>query len=173
MSIHVSRFPSPIGELAVAVDETGALVRLEFLSAGTYESFLEAVATRAGGSPEHSPERCARVRDQLAEYFAGERRDFDLPLRLEGTDFQLAVWKELTRIPYGSTRTYGEIAARIGSPRASRAVGQSNHVNPIPIVEPCHRVVGADGTLTGFGGGLPAKQALLDLERGAGPLFAP
>ena len=172
MTTYVARFPSPIGDLAAAVDEEGALVRLEFLSASSYESFLESVASRAGEPPESSPERCASVRDQLAEYFAGDRRVFDLPLRLEGTDFQLAVWKELTRIPYGSTCTYGEIAVRIGSPRASRAVGRSNHVNPIPIIVPCHRVVGADGTLTGFGGGLPAKQALLDLERGAGPLFS-
>jgi methylated-DNA-[protein]-cysteine S-methyltransferase len=102
---------------------------------------------------------------QLSEYFAGERHDFDLPLRASGTDFQRAVWAQLALIPWGSTRTYGAIAAALGMPlSASRAVGAANGANPISIIVPCHRVVGADGTLTGYGGGLPRKSALLRLE---------
>ena len=101
---------------------------------------------------------------QLAEYFDGDRREFDLPLAPDGTAFQLRVWEELRRIAYGETISYGELARRIGQPTASRAVGAANGRNPLSIVVPCHRVIGADGTLTGFGGGLPVKQALLDLE---------
>ena len=105
---------------------------------------------------------------QLRAYFAGERRNFDLPLRPEGTDFQKAVWQALRTIPYGETRSYGQIAAGIGRPRACRAVGMANHRNPISILIPCHRVVGSDGCLTGYGGGLERKAALLALERGEG-----
>ena len=110
-------------------------------------------------------EAFGRARGQLREYFDGKRREFDLPLDLRGTDFQLAVWRELARIPFGETVSYGEIARRIGRPTASRAVGAANGANPIPIVIPCHRVVGTDGSLTGFGGGIEAKKRLLALER--------
>jgi methylated-DNA-[protein]-cysteine S-methyltransferase len=102
---------------------------------------------------------------QLSEYFAGERKEFDFPLAPEGTEFQRAVWKRLQEIPYGQTISYGELARRVGNPKASRAVGAANGKNPIPIVIPCHRVIGADGKLTGFGGGLPIKEALLAIER--------
>ena len=102
---------------------------------------------------------------QLAEYFAGARRGFDLPLAPEGTPFQKAVWRALLEIPYGETRSYGEIAAAIGNARACRAVGMANHRNPIPVLIPCHRVIGADGSLTGFGGGLDRKALLLTLEK--------
>ncbi len=101
---------------------------------------------------------------QLNEYFAGDRRDFDLPLRLDGTEFQLLVLSELRRIPYGQTTSYSDIAERIGRPKAVRAVGAANGRNPIPIIVPCHRVIGASGDLTGFGGGLETKEALLRLE---------
>jgi methylated-DNA-[protein]-cysteine S-methyltransferase len=101
---------------------------------------------------------------QLDEYFAGRRADFELPLAPSGTDFQRRVWTELTQIPYGVTISYGELARRIGNPNASRAVGLANGRNPIPIVVPCHRVIGANGTLTGYGGGLERKQMLLALE---------
>jgi len=101
---------------------------------------------------------------QLRDYFAGRRTGFDLPLAPEGTPFQRAVWRQLQDIPYGGTISYGELARRVGNPKASRAVGAANGANPIPIVIPCHRVIGADGRLTGFGGGLPVKQALLALE---------
>jgi methylated-DNA-[protein]-cysteine S-methyltransferase len=107
------------------------------------------------------------TRGQLAEYFAGTRRDFDLPLDPRGTDFQRRVWERLTHIGYGETTTYGALARELGDAGASRAVGLANGSNPLPIVIPCHRVIGADGTLTGFGGGLPVKAALLELERSA------
>lgn len=106
----------------------------------------------------------ANVRRQLDEYFAGERREFELPLAPEGTEFQLAVLDELQRIPYGTTSSYADIAARIGRPKAVRAVGAANGRNPLPIVIPCHRVIGKSGDLTGFGGGLATKEALLRLE---------
>ena len=101
---------------------------------------------------------------QLRAYFAGELRRFDLPLDLRGTEFQLRVWRELEAIPFGETRSYSQIAATIGAPRAVRAVGAANGANPIPIVVPCHRVIGATGTLVGYGGGLPLKKRLLELE---------
>ena len=111
------------------------------------------------------PAALRAAKRQLAEYFDGTRRDFDLPLSADGTAFQRRVWDELRRIPYGETISYGELARRIGKPTASRAVGAANGRNPLAIVVPCHRVIGADGTLTGYGGGLPVKQALLALER--------
>jgi len=111
---------------------------------------------------------------QLEEYFAGKRRDFDLPLHLDGTEFQQRVWRVLTEIPYGETWSYGDLAKRIGNPNASRAVGLANGRNPVSIVVPCHRVIGADGSLTGYGGGLQRKQWLLAHEGLQGrqrPLF--
>lgn len=104
------------------------------------------------------------VREQLRAYFAKELREFDLPLAPRGTPFQLAVWRALREIPYGQTRSYTQIANVVGRPSAIRAVGAANGANPLPIVVPCHRVIGANGSLTGFGGGLPAKRYLLDLE---------
>ena len=110
---------------------------------------------------------------QLAQYFAGDRQDFDLPLGATGTPFQQQVWSALTTIPYGATATYRDIAVAIGSPKAVRAVGLANGRNPISIVVPCHRVVGTNGSLTGYGGGLAAKQHLLDLESRVAGLLAP
>ena len=106
-----------------------------------------------------------RVADQLAEYFAGERRDFDLPLAAPGTAFQKLVWDALVRIPFGEVRSYGELARTLGRPSGSRAVGAANGKNPIAIIVPCHRVIGANGTLTGYAGGLPTKQWLLEHEQ--------
>ena len=105
-----------------------------------------------------------RVADELLEYFAGTRTEFTVPLSPAGTDFQRAVWRALQRIPYGETRAYGEIAEAVGRPGAARAVGTANHRNPIPIIIPCHRVVGSNGQLCGFGGGLGVKRLLLELE---------
>ena len=102
---------------------------------------------------------------QLRAYFAGELENFDLPLAPQGTPFQLSVWNRLCEIPYGETISYGELARRLGNPNASRAVGLANGSNPIPIVIPCHRVIGSNGKLTGYGGGLPIKEKLLALER--------
>jgi methylated-DNA-[protein]-cysteine S-methyltransferase len=106
----------------------------------------------------------AAARQQLTEYFAGERREFDLPLKLSGTEFQMSVLQALQQIPYGETTSYADIAERIGRPKAVRAVGAANGRNPIPIIVPCHRVIGSHGDLTGFGGGLDTKEALLRLE---------
>jgi methylated-DNA-[protein]-cysteine S-methyltransferase len=102
---------------------------------------------------------------QFNEYFNKDRQNFDLPLILHGTDFQVKVWKALQKIPYGETRSYGELAAMIGNPKACRAVGMANNRNPISIIIPCHRVIGHDGSLTGYGGGLKLKQKLLNLEK--------
>ena len=107
----------------------------------------------------------AVVREQLAEYFAGERQQFDVPLKLAGTPFQQRVWQELVRIPFGTTITYAQLARRVGKPTASRAVGHANSRNPISIVVPCHRVIGADGKLTGYAGGVDKKEWLLAWER--------
>src|SRR5262245_45620166 len=113
------------------------------------------------------------AREQLAEYFAGKRQQFDVPLKLSGTPFQMQVWRELVRIPFGTTITYAELARRIGRPAASRAVGHANGRNPISIIVPCHRVIGANGKLTGYAGGIDRKQWLLALERRAVGAAAP
>jgi methylated-DNA-[protein]-cysteine S-methyltransferase len=126
--------------------------------------------TRRHGPHEVAPEWVrddapfAAAHAQLDEYFAGDRTEFDLPLHPSGTPFQLKVWDALRTIPYGEVRSYGEIAEQIGKPGAARAVGLANGRNPISIIVPCHRVIGASGALTGYGGGLERKQALLDLE---------
>ena len=112
----------------------------------------------------YSEKPFAEARKQLTEYFAGDRQSFDLNLRPSGTEFQLRVLDELQKIPYGSTTTYGDVAQRIGRPKAVRAVGAANGRNPIPIIIPCHRVIGSTGKMTGFGGGIPTKEALLRLE---------
>lgn len=117
-------------------------------------------ATKCGISP-----LLAQAARELGEYFAGIRRTFTFPISVQGTPFQQEVWRALRSIPYGQTRTYGQIAAQIGRPKAVRAVGMANHRNPLPIVVPCHRVVGADGSLTGYAGGLDIKTLLLRLEK--------
>ncbi|MEK7408391.1 MAG: methylated-DNA--[protein]-cysteine S-methyltransferase [Acidobacteriota bacterium] len=109
-----------------------------------------------------------RAARQLTEYFEGRRREFDLPLDLRGTEFQKRVWEALLAIPYGETRSYGRIAKAVGVPRGARAVGGANHANPVAIVVPCHRVINAGGGLGGYGGGLPLKRLLLELERAGG-----
>jgi methylated-DNA-[protein]-cysteine S-methyltransferase len=149
--------PAPFGDLLLVSDDGSALTRLWL-------------------PPSEAPTDTVRdddlpvfvaARAQLAEYFAGSRTEFDLPLAPVGTRFQQQVWAALRRIPYGSTKSYGQIAAEIGAPGAARAVGSANHDNPLAIVVPCHRVVGSDGALVGFAGGLGQKRALLDLESGA------
>jgi methylated-DNA-[protein]-cysteine S-methyltransferase len=114
----------------------------------------------------------ARARRQLDEYFAGTRTEFDVPIELRGSEFQLRVWEELRRIPYGQTISYGELARRIGIPSAVRAVGTTNGCNPVAVIVPCHRVIGANGKLTGYAGGLENKRLLLDIEAGRAPLAA-
>jgi methylated-DNA-[protein]-cysteine S-methyltransferase len=126
-----------------------------------FEPFAESAAVPNAGNP-----LLAEAVRQLQAYFAGQLRHFDLPLDVVGTEFQRRVWIELTRIPYGETRTYRQMACAIGAPTAVRAVGAANGANPVAIVVPCHRVIGANGKLVGYGGGLPLKRRLLDLERG-------
>lgn len=147
------RFGTPFG--AMALEGEDALTRLWLPSS------LPDLREREEETP-----LLRAAREELLSYFSGERRDFDLPLAPAGTDFQRAVWEALKAIPYGETRTYGEIAAAVGRPKAVRAVGQANHVNPLPIFLPCHRVVGKNGALTGYAGGLDLKRALLALESG-------
>lgn len=114
---------------------------------------------------DHDRSAFQPVKDQLDLYFKGQLKGFDLDLKISGTPFQKQVWERLAQIPYGETTTYGELATELGNPKASRAVGLANGKNPIPIILPCHRVIGKNGSLTGFGGGLPVKEFLLDLER--------
>jgi methylated-DNA-[protein]-cysteine S-methyltransferase len=148
---------SPVGELLMVGD--GAAVR------GLYMQEAPKPATVQPGW-RATPAAFDDVRRQLAEYFAGARTVFDVPLALEGTPFQRAVWSALGEIPYGQTISYGELARRIGRPSAVRAVGLANGRNPVGVIVPCHRVVGADGALTGYGGGIERKRFLLELERG-------
>jgi methylated-DNA-[protein]-cysteine S-methyltransferase len=147
---------SPVGPVTVAGD--GAVVTNVRMTDQTHEP-----AGRDGW--RHEPTAFPEATEQLRAYFDGERTAFDLAIRLEGPEFHRRVWDSLLEIPYGETASYGEIASRIGKPGAARAVGVANGHNPIAIIVPCHRVIGADGSLTGYGGGLHRKQILLDLER--------
>jgi methylated-DNA-[protein]-cysteine S-methyltransferase len=153
--------PSPVGDLRI-VERDGAIVAIEF------SPFLPPADGRPLGDRRDDLPVLADARRQLEAYFAGDLTVFDLPLAPVGTDFQRRVWDQLRGIGYGDTASYGEIAARLGrSNAASRAVGLANGRNPIPIVIPCHRVIGANGTLTGYAGGVERKQVLLDLEQDA------
>ncbi len=148
---------SPVGPLRLVADDAG-LRRLEFRGGRSFEP--------PPGEWREDARALATVARQLEEYFAGRRRHFDLDLAPEGTEFQKRVWERLLEIPYGETVSYGTLARRVGNANASRAVGLANGRNPIAIVIPCHRVIGSNGTLTGYGGGLPIKEKLLSLERG-------
>lgn len=156
-SVVYTVLDSPVGEITVTSDGESITRVLLPSTAG------RPVATDGWLRDDQAPPLAEACR-QLAEYFAGTRRAFELPLAQPGTDFQRRVWEELTKIPYGETTTYGEIARRIGQPAASRAVGMANHCNSIAIVVPCHRVVGSSGKLVGYASGLPRKQTLLALE---------
>ena len=154
--IDYTYMESPGGRLLLAGDDDG--LRLV--------SFAEGKGAREPESDwRYHTEPLQKVVGQLEAYFAGHLRSFDLPLNLQGTPFQLVVWRALQDIPYGETISYGELAGRIGNPKASRAVGLANGSNPIPIIVPCHRVIGSNGKLTGYGGGLCHKETLLGLER--------
>jgi methylated-DNA-[protein]-cysteine S-methyltransferase len=155
-SLFFSYFESPVGTLLLAGDGSG----------------LRQIVFPAGGRPAPADKAWTNESSALSEpvrqlraYFGGEIEEFDLSLAPEGTPFQQKVWHELCRIPYGETISYGELARRIGNPNASRAVGLANGSNPIPIIIPCHRVIGSNGKLTGYGGGLPIKEKLLALEK--------
>jgi methylated-DNA-[protein]-cysteine S-methyltransferase len=146
---------SPIGRLLLAGDEAA----LHFLS---FPNGHKSFGPKAGWIRSDAP--FAGVTSQLTAYFEGHLRKFDVPLAVRGTDFQKRVWRTLPTIPFGETRSYGWLARQLGAPNSSRAVGAANGANPLPIILPCHRVVGADGSLTGFGGGIETKRFLLDLE---------
>jgi len=160
--VRCARLATPVGPILV-VETENAVVAIHF----------EDGRRRRPVDPAWRlvDERELRIAAELAEYFAGTRRTFEVRLAPQGTPFQRRVWEAVAAIPYGKTRSYGAIAAEIGAPSAVRAVGAANGQNPWPIVVPCHRVIGSDGSLTGYGGGLPIKRALLDFERGAGRLF--
>ena len=143
---------SPAGGLTL-VEEDGVLTAIVF-----------GRAILGGGVRGDSP-LLRRTREQLGQHFTGQRKTFELPYRLTGTPFQMRVWEELCKIPYGETRSYADIAIAVERPGAGRAIGMAAHRNPIPLIVPCHRVVGADGSLTGYGGGLGAKRLLLTLEQ--------
>lgn len=146
---------TPFGPAWVATNGDGAVTNFEF-----------GETVNGGGNVN------TEVARQLEEFFACKRRNFDLPLAPQGSDFQKLVWAELCRIPFGETISYSELAQRVGRPHAARAVGRANATNPIALIVPCHRVIGANGTLTGYGGGLELKAKLLDWERGQARLFA-
>lgn len=158
-SLVCATHPSPIGELLLVGDRDGALHRLHMQDAS------RPPALDPGWEPDPAP--LAPVAAQLAEYFAGRRRSFEVDLALSGSPFELTVWRALIEIPYATTVSYGALARRIGHPHAARAVGLANGRNPIAVIVPCHRVIGADGRLVGYGGGLARKRALLDHEAGA------
>lgn len=163
---------SPLGPVTLAADARGTLVYLGFGARDPRTRLLEVLDPEAGALSA-DPDVLLPVRRQLEAYFQGRLRAFDLPIAPRGTPFQLRVWAELRRIPYGRTISYGELARRLGDPKLTRAVGAANGANPISIIIPCHRVIGADGSLVGYGGGLDVKRGLLALERGpeSGLLF--
>lgn len=156
--LYMREIPSPTGSLSVFATDQAIVATL----------WLDGDRARApSASLDPSPaakQWLDRAESQLAEYFAGERRTFDLPLDPQGTDFQKRAWAALARIPYGETRSYGELAREIGCPKGPRAVGSANGRNPICVIIPCHRAIGADGSLTGFSAGIERKKALLALE---------
>jgi methylated-DNA-[protein]-cysteine S-methyltransferase len=159
MTASYTILPSPFGEVLVAWSDRG----LERVGIG------EAVERQADPRWRRDQNLDCPATRQLRAYFEGALREFDLPVVLEGTPFQKKVWRALSQIPYGETASYGEVGARVGSPDGSRAVGMACGRNPVPIVIPCHRVVGSTGKLVGFGGGIAMKQALLDFERRRAP----
>ncbi len=155
MTTITTTVTSPVGPLLLSAS-SGALTGLQMHN--------QRHSRALPGDAVHDDGWFSDIKEQLDAYFRGDRRNFNVPLRLEGTDFQRRVWTELQRIPYGETISYGELAARVGNPNASRAVGLANGRNPVSIIVPCHRVIGADGSLTGYGGGLERKTWLLALE---------
>lgn len=150
--MHTFSFESPVGNLNLeSTDNT--ILRLSFNGKKPCDPGVTA-----------QPEIIRKAVQQLKEYFNGRRKDFSLPLAPEGTDFQMEVWKQLQEIPYGSTTTYSQLSEKLGNPKAIRAIGRANGQNPIPIIIPCHRVVGANNELTGYSGGIERKRKLLQLE---------
>lgn len=165
LTLYYSRMESSLVPLVIGVSEKGLAI-IEF----DQGEFPKGRLARSVDWVESASRTEAVVRE-LDEYFDGLRREFTVPLDLQGTDFQKKCWRALLKIPYGETRTYADIARRVGSPQGFRAVGMANHDNPVPIVVPCHRVLASDGTLGGFGGGLELKRKLLELEGALQPML--
>ena len=155
MKRYWSLIDSPFQKFAAWVDEEGRLLRFNLCATG---------AARVDPEAENNSRKLADVQRQVTQYSNGKRRDFEFELVAEGPEFDKKVWKALMDIPFGTTTSYGVVAKRIGSPTAARAVGRANGANPIALIVPCHRVIGADGSLTGYGGGLPLKRKLLEHE---------
>jgi methylated-DNA-[protein]-cysteine S-methyltransferase len=153
---------TPFGPMQVAVDARGALVEVGLPN-------RQRKTTARGPLTREARDGLRQVNAQLREYFAGKRREFELRLNARGSRFELVVWERLLAIPYGRTTSYGAIAGELGLRNGARAVGRANGANPIPIIIPCHRVIGMNGTLTGYGGGLPLKRALLEMEGALAP----
>jgi methylated-DNA-[protein]-cysteine S-methyltransferase len=164
MTLRLSEIETPVGQLLAALDSGGIVRRIAFVRDTPIAAVAQAVSRGEGESAVWEPAAGEELARELAEYFEGERRTFDLAIDPRGAAFDLRVWDALREVPYGQTVSYGDLAARIGEPGAARAVGRAAALNPIPILVPCHRVVGAHGKLTGYGGGLDAKQKLLALE---------
>ena len=152
---------TPLGYMIALLDEVGALQRLEFLDEQVHGPLIW-----KGIELLHDTQAVAPIASQLQEYFAGRRRAFDIPLAPQGNAFLQEAWRHLREVPYGTTLTYGALAQRLARQTSARAIGRANAVNPIAIIVPCHRIIGADGSLTGYAGGLARKQALLELEGG-------
>ncbi len=159
MTIFASRIPTPVDDMVAAVDGDGALVLLEFADGRRPADLVSGL-----GDVIWSDAALAEIHRQLDEYFAGQRREFDVAIRPAGSDFQHRVWQVVQGIPYGETKSYGEVAAQLDRAGASRAVGRANATNPVCLLTPCHRVIGKDGSLTGFGGGIETKRWLLEHE---------
>ena len=163
--INIQRHQTEIGELVLG-SFGGKLCLLGFGDREMRRAVDDQIRKKLDAEfVERSDEVLEQTMKQVDEYLNGNRNEFDMPLLMVGTDFQKRVWKALTRVPYGATSTYGQIAEAIGSPKAVRAVGNATSVNPISIIVPCHRIIGGDGGLVGYGGGLPVKRRLLELER--------
>lgn len=163
-TFYADRIPSPLGDVWAVVNADGALVKLDFeggRSAPADERDLEEQVRRRGGELAWSRKALRHVAVALKAYFRGDPHALDLEVALNGTPFQHEIWKQLSRIPFGQTISYAELAKRAGSPGAARAAGRANATNPVSLVVPCHRVIGSNGTLTGYGGGMERKEALL------------
>ncbi len=179
MKIFHDTFPTSAGDFSIALDESGTLLATAFGAPSTLtariqpKSVIRTLVPVAAAEANPAVRSAAqRARSQVEEYFSGERQTFDLPLASHGSAFQRAVWRALQEIPFGETRTYAAIAAQLDRPAAARAVGRANATNPICLIVPCHRVIGANGSLTGFAFGEEIKQRLLEHEGALAPAFA-
>lgn len=160
MSYYSTIMETPTGPFLLIADDEGVLVRATWLQEDTTDAVrLKEIAERFPHTPDEA--RLSKAVQQINAYFAGEREDFDVPLKLHGTNFQVQVWEQLRRIPFGHCITYGDIAHALNNPGSVRAVGMANNQNPIPLIVPCHRVIGSNGHLVGFGGGVGKKHQLL------------